>query len=252
VGGLSVSREIFRQLPAESTIYYGDTAHVPYGPRTPAELVGFAENIITFLVERGAKYVIFACNTSSSLSLHLVREKFTVPMIGLISPGAAEALRKSKSLRVGVLATEATVRSGAYRRALEGLAPGVKVFSQAAPRLVPLVESGLAGTAAAREAVRQYLRPLQRENIDTLILGCTHYPFLEEEIREGLGAGVAIVDPAAATVRAAAEDLSHRGLLAGPDECRAGHHYYVSGDPARFQQEAKRFLGYSLPPVRKV
>ena len=223
----SVAREIFRQLPGESTIYYGDTAHVPYGPRTPEELVGFAEEIITFLVGQGVKYVIFACNTSSSLSLHLVRERFPVPMIGLIIPGAAEAQRKTKNRRVGIIATEATVRSGAYRRALENLDPAVKLFSQAAPRLVPLVESGLAGTAAAREAVRQYLRPLQREDIDTLILGCTHYPFLEEEIREVLGVGVGIVDPAVATVRAAGEDLGYRGLLAGPGECQAAHQYYV-------------------------
>lgn len=252
VGGLTVSRQVFSQLPDESTIYYGDTAHVPYGPRSPEELVGFADTIISFLMEQGVKYVIFACNTSSSLSLHLVREKHKVPMIGLINPGAAEAVRQTKNGRVGLIATEATVRSGAYRSAVELLSPGVKVFSQAASRLVPLVEAGLSGTAAAREALQVYLKPLQRENIDTLILGCTHYPFMEEEMRAVLGGGVTLVDPAVATVRAAREDLERRGLLSGEVDCAAKHEYFVSGDPVRFQQEAKRFLGYPLAQVRQV
>ena len=252
VGGLTVSRQVFSLLPVESTIYYGDTAHVPYGPRSPEELVGFADDIIHFLMGQGVKYVIFACNTSSSLSLHLVREKHKVPMIGLINPGAAEAVRQTQNGRVGIIATEATVRSNAYRSAIEHLSPGVKVFSQAAPRLVPLVEAGLSGTAAAREAVQEYLKPLQRENIDTLILGCTHYPFMEEEIRTVLGSSVTLVDPAVATVRAAREDMERRGLLSGEGDCRVEHNYYVSGDPARFQQEAKRFLGHPLEQVRKV
>lgn len=252
VGGLTVSRQVFTHLPGESTIYYGDTAHVPYGPRSPEELVGFADEIISFLMGEGVKYVIFACNTSSSLSLHLVREKHKVPMIGLINPGAAEAVRQTNNGRVGIIATEATVRSGAYRSAVEHLNPGVKVFSQAAPRLVPLVEAGLSGTAEAREAVQEYLKPLQEENIDTLILGCTHYPFMEEEIRTVLGAGVALVDPAVATVRAAREDMERRGLLNIGGDCRVEHNYFVSGDPARFQQEAGRFLGHPLAQVKKV
>ncbi|WP_027716972.1 glutamate racemase [Desulfovirgula thermocuniculi] len=251
VGGLTVSRHIFRYLPEESTIYFGDNARVPYGSRSREELMTFAAQILTFLLSRGAKYIIFACNTNSSLTLPAMRRRFGVPMIGLIEPGAAEAARVTRRGRVGVIATEATVKSGAYQAALKAAAPGLEVFAQAAPRLVPLVEGGRFGTRESLEAVREYVEPLKKAGIDTLILGCTHYPFLWEEFRTALGPEVVLVDPAEATVKAAREELARLGLLGGPGG-PVEHRYYVSGDPLPLVAAARRFLGLDGVRVEKV
>ncbi|MBC7105856.1 MAG: glutamate racemase, partial [Firmicutes bacterium] len=156
IGGLTVLKEVRRLLPGESVLYFGDTAYVPYGPRPPAELVALGYRIIEFLAAMGAKYVIFACNTSSSVSLGILRHRFPLPMVGLVEPGAAAAVGVTRNGRVGILATEATVRAGAYERAIKRMAPEVEVFSQPAPRLVPIVEGGQMGTPAAREAVGEY------------------------------------------------------------------------------------------------
>ncbi|AEG13995.1 glutamate racemase [Desulfofundulus sp. TPOSR] len=252
VGGLTVSRQIFRLMPGESTVYFGDNAHVPYGPRKPEELIGFAESILTFLVSCGVKYVIFACNTNSSISLPVVRERYAVPMIGLIEPGVREAVRVSTGGRIGVIATEATIKSGAYQRALKALNPELAVFGQAAPRLVPLVEAGRAGTREALEAVSEYVQPLKQAGMDTLILGCTHYPFLEAEFREVLGPEVKLVDPAEATIMAAREEMSRLGLLNNPGGGPVQHRYFVSGDPRVFQEAARHFLGEDIPSVQQV
>lgn len=248
IGGLSVAVEVYRQLPAESTVYYGDTAHVPYGPRSAGELIRFAARIVSFLESQGVKYIIFACNTSSSVSLPVLQERCTVSMIGLIKPGVAEALRKTVNRRVGVIATEATIKSGAYQRELKRLDENVQVFAQAAPRLVPLVEAGKADTREAAGAVREYLAPLKKAGIDTLILGCTHYPFLTRLIAGELGPGVRLVDPASATVREAKEEMLRLGLAA-EEPPAAEHRFFVSGDPAAFRTAARRFLGWDIGPV---
>lgn len=251
VGGLTVSRQVFRLMPRESTIYYADNAHVPYGPRSAGELIAFADQIVAFLIDQGVKYIIFACNTNSSISLDAMRERYRVPMIGLVEPGAREALRVSKNRRIGLVATEATVKNGAYQRMVQELAPDAVVFSRFAPRLVPLVEAGRTGTEEARAAVEEYVGPLKAENIDTLILGCTHYPFLSAEFRQVLGPGVNLVDPAAATVLAAREEMRRLDLL-----CEAGqeprHRYFASGNPRILQEAGRRFLGWDIPPVRQI
>ncbi|NPV73870.1 MAG: glutamate racemase [Pelotomaculum sp.] len=251
IGGLTVAVEVYRQLPAESTIYFGDTAHVPYGSRNPGELYRFASRIVDFLEGEGAKYIIFACNTSSSLSLPILQERKAVPMIGLIKPGVAAALQKTVNRRIGVIATEATVKSGAYERELKRQDENVQVFCQAASRLVPLVEAGETGTPAAAEAVREYLFPLKEAGIDTLILGCTHYPFLKPLIAGEMGPGVQLVDPAAATVEEAGKELQRLGLAAGGPAVPE-HRFVVSGDPAAFQKAARRFLGRNIGPVGRV
>ncbi len=251
IGGLSVAMEVYRQLPAESTVYFGDTAHVPYGPRSTEELVGFAAQIEAFLEDMGVKYIIFACNTSSSLSLPVLRGRSALQMIGLIEPGAAEALRKTVNCKVGVIATEATVKSQAYEKELKRLDKGVEVFSRAAPGLVPLVEAGKTDTPEAAEAVREYLLPLKKAGIDTLILGCTHYPFLTRLIAGELGPGVRLVDPAAATVREVKKELLRLGLAAAR-ETAEGHCFFVSGAPEPFRAVARRFLGRDIGPVKQV
>ncbi|OAT82245.1 glutamate racemase [Desulfotomaculum copahuensis] len=251
VGGLTVSREVFRLMPAESTIYFADNIHVPYGPRRAEELVEFAGEIVSFLISRHVKYIIFACNTNSSVSLHVMRERFSgVPMIGLVEPGAQEALRVSASKRIGLIATEATVKSGAYQRAIMALDPAASVFSLFAPRLVPLVEAGRAGTAESLAAVKEYVEPLRAEKIDTLILGCTHYPFLNTEFHRALP-GVTLIDPATVTVQAAREEMIRLGLSSA-SRGEPPHQYFASGDPRALQEAAGRFLGREIPPVRQV
>ncbi len=252
VGGLTVAVEVYRQLPGESTVYFGDTAHVPYGHRTTGELLHLARRIIAFLINQGSKFIICACNTSSSVSLPVLMNTFDVPMLGLIEPAAGEALRLTTSGKVGVLATEATVKSGAYERELKKLEPAVRVYSQAAPRLVPLVEAGEIKTSSAAAAVREYLAPLKKAGIDTLILGCTHYPFLSDLIAEELGPGVRLVDPAGAAVRLAAQEIKRRGLLNNNSERGVQHKFFVSGDPLAFRARAASFLGYDIGCVERV
>lgn len=251
LGGLTVAREIFRLLPAESIVYFGDTAHVPYGSRPEEELLGFARRIVEFLVGRGVKYIIFACNTSSSISLDIIKGEYFVPMIGVIKPGAREAVAATSSGCISLIATRATVESGAYERAIAELNPAVRVYSIATPKLVPLVEAGELNTPNTRRIVAEYLAPLKAVGTDTLILGCTHYPYLVHIIRDVVGPEVAIVDPAAATVREAAEEMNRLGLLNNPGgdyRCE----YYVSGDPVTFKREAERFLGQKLPTVKHI
>jgi len=251
IGGLTVLQEVRRLLPNESVLYFGDTAYVPYGSRAAAELVALGHRIIDFLVGMDVKYVIFACNTSSSISLGILRQRFRVPMVGLVEPGAAAAVRATRNGRVGLLATEATVRAGAYERAMKSMAPDVRVFSQAAPRLVPLVEAGQMGTPAAREAVAEYLTPLLDKGIDTLLLGCTHYPFLLPEILEVSGTGLEIVDPAAATVAEARREMERLSLLNNPSSGGPRYSFFVSGDPEAFAHGARTFLGFR-PEVTRV
>lgn len=247
VGGLTVARQIYRGLPGESTVYYGDTAHVPYGPRPPRELIQFADYIVDFLVKKGVKYIIFACHTTSSVALDTISKRYPVPMTGVVQPGARRAMELSANGRIGILATQATVNSQAYQQALAA-GGKVKVFAQAAPRLVPLVEAGRLHTGDTREALAAYLQPLVRQGIDTLLLGCTHYPFLTGLIQEILGPGVHLVDPAEATMEQVRESLQTLGLSAGAKRTR--HEYYVSGDPEQFRQGAKLFLGYNIPQVQ--
>ncbi|MEW5761587.1 MAG: glutamate racemase [Bacillota bacterium] len=251
LGGLTVAEEVFRQMPGEEVIYFGDTAHVPYGSKTEKELIGFAHAIIGFLVQQGAKYVIFACNTSSSVSLGVMRRRYRVPMIGLVEPGVAAAVKATRNGRIGIIATEATVRSGAYQRAFQAHRPGLRVFCQAAPLLVPLAEAGKVAAPEAERALKTYLAPLRAAGIDTLVLGCTHYPFFAPLITNILGPEVVLVDPAVATVAAAREDMERRGML---QEASANprHRFFVSGDAERFAVLARNFVSRELADVRQV
>ncbi|MBU4532311.1 MAG: glutamate racemase [Eubacteriales bacterium] len=244
VGGLTVAGRVFEKMPGLPVLYFGDTAHVPYGNRSPEELVRYADNIIRFLSGQGATYIIFACNTSSSLSLEIMRARHDLPMMGLIAPGAKAAVSSTRKGRIGVIATQATVNTGAYEQAICTLSPGTAVYSVAAPRLVPFVEAGLLDAPATEQALSDYLLPLREKEIDTLVLGCTHYPFLRPAISRMLGPDVTLVDPAEATVDAARADMLDRGLLTAGD---AGepcfHRYFVSADALGFMQAARSLLG---------
>lgn len=256
VGGLTVLRELRRQLPGESTIYLGDEARMPYGPRPGAEVLEFTRQAMRWFATRDCKLIVIACNTATSVALEAVRDESSVPVIGVVRPGAAAAIAASARRAIGVLATVGTVRSGAYVRAVRDLDPFADVVQQACPKLVPLVEAGKAGTPEALAAVREYVGPLLSEGgvvtpvVDTLLLGCTHYPLLREEIAAAAGASVRVVDSAATTALAVREVLASHRLLAG--DGRATHEVHATGPVARFRDVARSIFGEDLPEVSEV
>ncbi|GBR76230.1 glutamate racemase [Candidatus Termititenax persephonae] len=214
VGGLTVLRVLQRQLPQESVIYYGDLARLPYGSKTPAEIIAINDDILAYLSGRGVKLIIVACNTSSAIALEHSKNKTAVPLIGVIGPGANTAFAVTKNKKIGVLATEATVKLRVYSKILTSLNPSLEVFEQACPKFVPLIERGAAASPELQAAVEEYLAPLLRQGVDTLIYGCTHYPLIEKAIRAYAGNDLEYVDPAVGTVALAKEILERENLLA--------------------------------------
>lgn len=250
LGGLTVVRQLKSKLPMEQILYFGDTARVPYGGRPPAEIQQISREILTFFQDSGAKAAIAACNTSSALALPVVSDEFSIPIYGLIEAAAKKAVGSTHNGRIGVLATEGTVKSGAYQIWLKRLLPDAEVVAQACPRLVPLVESNKIESPEAAIALQEYLAGSRRAEIDTLILGCTHYPFFAPQIQEILGKDVRLIDPAAEIVEVVAADLAWREMNA-PTRRRRDR-YYVSGDPKHFAELGATLLGEPLPPVEKV
>ena len=251
LGGLSVAAEVVKQLPDERIIYFADNAHVPYGERPLDEIRYFALQITQFLLGRGAKAVVMACNMSSAMALEPAREAHPdVPILGVIDPGAKAAVDVSDGGPIGVLATTGTVNSKAYTRAVARFDSGARVIQQACPRLVPLVEQGKADSEEAEVAVRDYVRPLLGERCATIILGCTHYPFLPDRIRSAAGSEVAIVDPAEETVRTLRNILLERGVQS--DQLALPHAFYTSGETAEFAALGSAFLGRPIDSVTAV
>ncbi|MDD4587425.1 MAG: glutamate racemase [Heliobacteriaceae bacterium] len=254
IGGFTVVREIFHQLPDEEIIYFGDTAHVPYGPRPAEELIRFATEITQFLVSQKAKMIVVACNTSSSLALDRLRAKFRLPIVGVVNPGADEAVRVTCNGRVGVLATEATIRKGMHRQRINEKSSQIKVFGQACPSYVPFVEAGKCRGPEVEQATREYLQPLLAADVDTIILGCTHYPFLQPVIRAVVGDEVLLIDPACHTVLQVKE-LIQRGVVSARDPLTGPpvHRFFVSGDQAAFVRVGGPLLGKPIAEnVRQV
>ena len=239
VGGLTVLRELYRQLPNESILYFGDTARLPYGIRSQTEILQFTRQILSWMKQQGVKMVIMACNTSSALALDTIRAEFDLPILGLILPGARAAVQQGK--RIGVIATPATVASHAYRRAIQEVDTEAQVWQVACPEFVPLVESNRINDPYTWEIAQEYLAPLLEQEIDTLVHGCTHYPHLNPVLKSILPSTVKLVDPAIHVVRAAAQELDLLGLrsnrLALPTE------FYVSGCPQKFAQLSVQWLG---------
>ena len=242
VGGLTVVHWLREILPQERIVYFGDTERVPYGGRLPEEIVAFSRQILGFLWEQGAKFVIAACNTSSAIALPVVAPEAPIPLLGMIEAGAKAALDATQNKRIGMIGTQATVKSHAYALALQQLEPSISVYEQACPELVPLIEAGHWEGNPIEHTLNKYLTPLAGHQIDTLILGCTHYPFLLSAIQQVLGQGVVVVDPAEATVWEAAHRLKELDLLSS--EKSQEDRYFVSGDPRSFQASATR-LGYT-------
>ena len=251
VGGLTVLREIIRALPQEDTLYFGDTARVPYGTKSPETVIRYARQITSFLVQRDIKLLVVACNTASAVSLEALKEEFPLPIVGVIEPGARRAAAVTRTGKVGVIGTEATVRSSAYTKAIKRINPEIEVVTRPCPLFVPLVESGWVDNEVARLTARTYLQGLREEGVDTLVLGCTHYPLLKGTIAEVMGLDVRLVDSAEETARTVTEILRSAGLLRPAAE-RGNHHYFVSDVPAGFVRVGERFLGSRLEDVYQV
>jgi glutamate racemase len=267
VGGLTVLREIVRRTPAESTIYLGDNARAPYGVRSDEEVLAFSTQSLDALAERDVKAIVVACNTSTAVGIGALRRRYDLPILGVIRPGASAAALATRNRRVGVIATPATIRSHAYFNAIKDENPAVEVYEHATPDLVPMVEAGELTGPIAEATVAASLSALLGERdadgesifprppgatIDTLLLGCTHYPLLRPIIEGIVGERVAIVDSATATSSALAELLSVNGLEAGSGAAPATHRQLTTGDRGRFAELAGRLFGTDFPDVESV
>ena len=241
VGGLTVVSQIQKILPEEDVIYFGDTARVPYGTKSRETVTKFSVENVEFLMEKDVKLVVVACNTASSLSLAFLKRCFRVPIVGVIEPGAKGAVSSTRNNRVGVIGTNATVSSGAYEKAIRKINPRISVVAESCPLFVPLVENGWLNKPVTREVASIYLAPLKASKVDTLIMGCTHYPLLKEVIQDVMGRNVFLVDSAKEVAKEARMILDSTGLLNGPRR-KGKHSFFVSDEPSRFVRMAERFL----------
>lgn len=250
IGGLTVLRELQRAVPEESTVYLGDVARLPYGPRPQEQVRGFAHEIARFLIEsHRVKLLVVACNTASAAALASLRETYpALPIVGVIEPGARAAVAASLQGRIGVIATAGTVASGAYTRAVHAAAPGAHVVEEACPKLVPLVEAGQTEGAHVEAVLRDYLAPLDDAGIDTLILGCTHYPLLRGALETVIGGRLGIVD-SAHTTGAETAALLERLDLRARDGAAPAHRLYTTGSPRQFRRLAACLFGEDVGHV---
>lgn len=251
VGGLTVVRALMERLPNEDIVYFGDTARVPYGVKSRDTIETFTAQIVEFLLQNEVKALVVACNTIAAVAGHTVRQLAgSLPVLDVISAGAQAALAATQSRHIGIIATATTVNANAYARAIHAHNPQIRVQSQACPLLVPLVEEGWLDHEVTRLTVREYLKPLLAEDIDTLVLGCTHYPLLKPLLRQE-APQLQLVDSATTTAETVAQALSEHSLL-NPDNAPADYRFYVSDIPLRFQTIGERFLGRSLEQIEKM
>ncbi|MDA8364820.1 MAG: glutamate racemase [Gammaproteobacteria bacterium] len=251
VGGLTVVHALRRQLPQENIYYFGDTARVPYGVKSDETIARFAAQIVEFLLEKRVKILVVACNTMAAVASQVIRALSPVPVLDVINAGARGAAQETRSKRVGVIGTLATVASGAYDQAIARHDPSIRVQSRACPLFVPLVEEGWLDHVVTRITAEEYLRPLCRDGIDTLVLGCTHYPLLRPLLRQVIGGDVHLVDSADA-IAAEAATLLKAGGLANPQIGVPEYRFFVTDVPQRFQEVGERFLGQVLDNVHVV
>lgn len=247
MGGLTVMRELQNKLPKESIIYFGDTARIPYGGKSPETIVRFSIENSIFLMEKDIKLLVVACNTASSYAIPKLRKIFNIPVIDVIQPGAEKAAQVTKNQRIAVLGTKATVHSNAYEVEIKKILPQAHVHSIACPLFVPLVEERFLNHHATKLIVEDTLKPLQNQNIDTIVLGCTHYPVLKDLIQEVMGPQVTIVDSASTCADKVAAILEAEKLAHQHENPE--HAFYVSDDPEKFKTLGKDFLGKSIAHV---
>lgn len=250
IGGLTVLHKIIEVLPHENTIYLGDTARAPYGTKSVETVRRYSSENANFLTAKSVKLLVVACNTSTALALQDLRADLSIPVIGVIDPGVRRALSLTKNGRVGIIGTEATIQSGAYTQALKAAKPGIEVYSRACPLFVPLVEEGWLDNEVVRLTVKNYLESLKQSGIDTLILGCTHYPLLKRSIRQFLGASVRLVDSADEIAKEAATVLKQQKLARKAG--KGSHSFFVTDAPDRFIKVGRRFLGEKVESAVRI
>ena len=248
IGGLTVAHEIIRQLPAESVVYFGDTARVPYGPKSPDTILRYSREITSYLKDEGVKALVIACNTATAHALPALRREFDMPIVGVIEPGARAAAAATKTQRVGVIGTAGTIKSRAYEKEIRKLLPDAQVTAQACALFVPLVEEGWVDTEPTRAIARNYLAPLVSADVDTLVLGCTHYPLMKTVIGNVVGREVRLIDSAYETARETAAVLSANALEnTSPNGAR--YRFIASDAPDTFLGLGQVFLGSSIDRV---
>lgn len=253
VGGLTVVREIIRQLPDENIVYFGDTARVPYGSKSPKTVIRFSEQIIRFLKTKQVKAIVIACNTASALALDTVRDKFDVPILGVVSPGARAAVAVTQKQKIGVVGTDATVRSGVYTQVIHRMDPQIQVIEKACPLFVPLVEEGFKEHVVTQEIIEYYLESLRATDIDAMILGCTHYPLLRSRIRAYMGEEIQIVNPAYETAADLKALLKEQNMdNDSTDASGSRYEFYVSDKAEKFRQFANTVMPFDVPETNVV
>ena len=253
VGGLTVAREIMRQLPNENIVYFGDTARVPYGSKSKDNIIRYSRQIINFLKTKNVKAIVIACNTASALALDVVREEIDIPIIGVVEPGARAALEVTQTKKIGVIGTEATIRSAMYEKIIQGRDPEAAVIGKACPLFVPLVEEGFAKHKVTEEIIDYYLASLLETDIDSLILGCTHYPLLRSRIREYVGNRITLVNPAYETAMDLKKMLEERNMEnTGEGQEHAFYSFYVSDAADKFKQFANSILPYDIETTKQI
>lgn len=248
VGGLTVVKEILKQMPQENIIYFADTLHLPYGERNLEEVKFFALKIMEYLTSLGAKAIIMGCNISSAVALEEAKKKFKIPVFGLIEGGAETALKNSKNKRIGIIATSGTVKSNIYQNKLKE--KNVKIFAHPCPEFVLLVEENKGNSEKAKKISQKYLKPLLSENIDTLILGCTHYSYLVDTLKNIMGDGIIIIDPAIQTVRKAKKILEKKKIINSPSN-KSYLKFIVSGNYGNFKKLGGKFLKKEIINIEK-
>ena len=253
VGGLTVAREIMRNLPSEKIVYFGDTARVPYGSKSKETVIRYSRQIIRFLQEQQVKAIVVACNTASAFALDTVRDEFDIPIIGVIESGAKVAAARTRNKRVGIIGTVGTVGSGIHAQYLKKVDPGITVFGKACPLFVPLVEEGWLHDPVTVEVASRYLKELQDKDVDTLILGCTHYPLIRSTIRQVMGEEVCLVNPAYETALELGKLLEEQGLSStGTEQKEFPYRFYVSDLADEFKEFANSILPYDVEMTKKI
>lgn len=251
VGGLTVVKEIMNQLPGETIIYFGDTARVPYGSKSKETIITYTRQIIRFLTGKGVKVIVIACNTASAFALETIKSEIDIPVIGVVRPGAKVAAETTKNGRIGVIGTEGTIHSGIYNEFLSETNPNIKVFGKACPLFVPLVEEGLMDDPVTVEMAKRYIGELLKDDIDTLVLGCTHYPLLRRTIRNIVGDKVTLVNPAYETAKSLKEVLMEQGID-NDLTLKTDHKFYVSDGAEKFKEFANSILPCEVVETKDV
>lgn len=246
VGGLTVAREIVRQLPDENIVYFGDTARVPYGSKSKENIIRFSEQIIRFLMTKEVKAIVIACNTASALALDAVREKFDIPILGVVVPGARAAAETTQNKKVGVIATNATVQSKMYTKVIREMNPEIEVIEKACPLFVPLVEEGFKDHRVTGEIIDYYLNSMKYMDIDTLIMGCTHYPLLRSRIRKYMGEKIQVVNPAYETALDLKNLLESQDMLNDGTGLHSNCRFFVSDAAEKFKTFANSVMPFEI------